>query len=126
MNGCGLKFEPPRKRGSIVEFSPAAGGGLYTQFCPESCPTNEFIRTGPSQWESSGNSKGATLSISSMVMGAALLLSSNGPLSPGPSHRFCLPNETLTLLNVIPIEPSIRRNWLMAGEPSGRGVTTPS
>src|SRR5229473_6302658 len=126
MKGCGLKPGPTRKRGSTLGFNPTDDGGLYTQFCPESCPTKELIRAGPRKRERPGSSKGDALSICNMVMGWALSLRSNAPLSPGPSHRFCRPNEILTLLKVSPTEPSIRRNRLMVGEPSGSGVTRPS
>ena len=37
--------------------------------------------------------------ISRMVMGAARSLINSSQLSPGPSHRFCLPKEILTLLS---------------------------
>src|ERR1700686_107830 len=84
------------------------------------------MRSGPKILESSGIVTGEALLIRSIVIGAALLLSSSDPLSPGPSQRLCLPKETCTLRQVKPTEVSSRRNWLMVGEPSGKGMTPPS
>src|ERR1700683_4750574 len=84
------------------------------------------MRSGPKIRESSGIVMGEELLIRSIVIGAALLLSSRDPLSPGPSQRLCLPKETCTLRQVKPTEVSSRRNRLIVGEPSGKGGTPPS
>src|SRR5579863_1197786 len=92
-----------------------------SQCCPESCPTKNSVRKGPSIRESPGISCGITSSIFSMGNGAALLLNKSAPDSPGPSHTLCTPKETWTLFTLTDAMLSSNSNWLTSPVPLARG-----
>src|SRR6266567_5127735 len=92
--------------GWSVGYGPYSVGGELIHSCPESRPRKNSTRAGPRNFDSRGNSKGATLSILNIVIGAALSLNRNGPVSLGPSHAVCLPNENCTFFRFKLTAPS--------------------
>src|SRR5712692_568121 len=98
MNGCGEILGPtilgcPGKDWHV-------GTVHCSQCCPESWPTKNSARTGPSIRERPGISCGTKSSIFTIGNGAALLLINSDPDSPGPSHTLWFPKEIWTLLRL--------------------------
>src|SRR5579863_2268232 len=98
MNGWGEILGPTTK--GYPGYDWQVGEVHSSQCCPESCPTKNSVRKGPSMRESPGMSCGATSSIFNIGNGAALLLSNSAPDSPGPNHTLWTPKETWTLFTL--------------------------
>src|SRR5208282_5020457 len=89
--------------------------------CPESSPTKNSVRKGPSRRDRPGISWGTTSSIFTIGKDAALLLISNAPASPGPSQTLCVPKEIWTLLMLTEAMLSSSLNWFAVDVPFGSG-----
>src|SRR5580698_10709050 len=93
----------------------------YSHCCPDNCPIKNSVRKGPRIFERPGMLCGATSSILNVGNGAALLLISNEPDSPGPSHSLCSPKEncTLSILRKTALFNSWK--WFAVAVPLGSG-----
>src|SRR5580704_4714222 len=96
MKGCGEILGPTTP--GYPGYDWQVGAIQNSQRCPESWPIKNSVRKGPRTFESPGMLCGARSSILKVGNGAALLLISNEPDSPGPSHSLCSPKENCTLL----------------------------
>src|ERR1700683_2725677 len=119
MNGCGEIFGPTTPGYPGYDWHEDAVHS--SQCCPESCPTKNSVRKGPSIREIPGILCGATSSIFNIGNGAALLLSNNEPDSPGPSHTLWTPKETSTLFIFPDAILSSSSTWLTLPMPSASG-----
>src|SRR5271155_4208125 len=95
MKGCGEILGPTTP--GYPGYDWHVGTMQYSHCCPDNCPMKNSVRKGPRIFESPGMSCGATSSILNVGNGAALLLISKEPDSPGPSHSLCSPKENCTL-----------------------------
>src|SRR5580698_1375002 len=119
MNGCGEIFGPTTPGYPGNDWHEDAVHS--SQCCPESCPTKNSVRKGPSIPRGPGILCGATSSIFNIGNGAALLLSNNAPDSPGPSHTLWTPKETSTLFMFTEAMLSRSSTWLISPVPSAKG-----
>src|SRR5271154_6262674 len=119
MKGCGEMLGPttPAYPGLVWQL----GTLQNSQCCPESCPTKNSVRKGPSIRDRPGISCGMTSSIFNIGNGAALLLISSDPDSPGPSHTLCIPKEIWTLSTLTDAMLSSSSNWFASAVPLARG-----
>src|ERR1022692_4923255 len=119
MNGCGEILGPTTL--GYPEYDWHVGRVQYSQCCPESCPTKNSVRNAPSIRERPGILCGITSSIFTIGNGAALLLISSDPDSPGPSHALCFPKEIWTLFMLTDAMLSSSANWFVSAVPFESG-----
>src|ERR1700679_1659592 len=118
MNGCGEMFAPTTP-GGYPGFDWQVDALQNSQCWPESCPMKNSVRKGPSIRDRPGILCGTTSSIFTIGNGAALLLISSAPDSPGPSHVLCFPKEICTLFMLTDAMLSSSANWLVPPTPFG-------